>query len=51
MRMIVTPVTVSPFRMAWAIGDAPRYFGSSEAWTLIAPIVGAAITSGFKICP
>ena len=51
MRMIVTPVTVSPARMAWAMGDAPRYFGSSDAWTLMAPSFGAAMTSGYKICP
>ena len=31
MRMIVTPVRVSPLRMACATGDAPRYFGSSDA--------------------
>ena len=33
MRMVVTPVTVSPFAMAHCRGAAPRYLGSSEACT------------------
>ncbi len=31
MRMVVTPVMVSPDAMAHWMGAAPRYFGSSEA--------------------
>ena len=37
MRMIETPVSASPARIAWAIGDAPRQRGSRDAWTLTAP--------------
>ena len=40
MRIVVTPVTVSPFATAQLIGAAPRYFGSSEAWTLTQPYLG-----------
>ncbi len=36
-RMIVTPVVVSPAITARCTGAAPRYFGSSEACTLIMP--------------
>jgi hypothetical protein len=35
--MIVTPVSVSPARMAAATGEAPRQRGSSEAWTFTQP--------------
>ena len=33
MRMTETPVSSSPARRAAVTGDAPRYFGSREAWT------------------
>ena len=36
-RMIVTPVSVSPSITARCTGAAPRYFGSSDACTLIMP--------------
>ena len=36
-RMIVTPVIASPAMTARWIGAAPRYFGSSDACTLIMP--------------
>ena len=37
MRMMVTPVSVSPAIIARSTGAAPRYFGRSEAWTFQAP--------------
>src|SRR5262249_54095317 len=37
--------------MAQAMGAAPRYFGSSEAWTLIPPSGATARTSLDRICP
>ena len=40
MRMIVTPVSASPARMAAAMGEAPRWRGSSEAWTFRQPRAG-----------
>ena len=40
MRIVVTPLFVSPFTMAQLIGAAPRYFGSREAWRLIQPSRG-----------
>ncbi len=42
IRMIVTPVSISPARMARSIGAAPRQRGNSEAWTLKQPSRGAA---------
>ena len=39
-RMIVTPVTGSPAITARCTGAAPRYFGSSDACTLIMPSRG-----------
>ena len=51
MRMIVTPIRVSPLRMAQAMGAAPRYFGNSEAWTLMPPCGGTASTSRDRIWP
>ena len=40
IRIVVTPVRVSPFTMAQLIGAAPLYFGSKEACRLIQPIFG-----------
>ena len=40
MRIVVTPVRVSPFTMAQFIGAAPRYLGSREACKLIQPSFG-----------
>lgn len=36
--MIETPVSVSPCIRAWAMGDAPRHRGKSEACTLSMPL-------------
>ena len=49
--MIVTPVTSSPFRTAYCIGDAPLYFGKSDAWILTQPYFGISRISFDKICP
>jgi hypothetical protein len=38
--MMETPVSVSPFKMAWGMGAAPRQRGSRLAWTLIMPLKG-----------
>lgn len=38
----MTPVSVSPFRIAQATGEAPRYLGRREKWTL-------TVRSGGKI--
>ena len=46
MRMMQTPVRLSPARIARATGAAPRQRGSSEAWTLRQPRRGNASTSG-----
>jgi hypothetical protein len=43
MRIVVTPVVVSPFAIAHWIGAAPRYFGSSEACRLRLPSGGRSI--------
>ena len=40
MRMMVTPVSASPARMARWIGAAPRQRGSSEPWMLMQPSTG-----------
>jgi len=40
IRMIVIPVIVSPRATAQLIGAAPRYFGRSDAWTLMHPMRG-----------
>jgi len=37
MNMVVIPVSVAPSMIAWLIGAAPRYLGSSEACTLMQP--------------
>src|SRR3990172_3465666 len=37
IRMMVIPVVVSPRTSAQLIGAAPRYFGRSDAWTLMHP--------------
>jgi hypothetical protein len=50
MTIVVTPVVFSPFRIAQAIGAAPRYLGNREAWTLIAPHFGICNKAFGKIC-
>ena len=42
IRISVTPVSVSPARIAAGIGDAPRCRGSSDGCTLSAPCGGSA---------
>ena len=42
IRMMVTPLTSSPARIARWIGAAPRQRGRSEAWTLTQPALGAS---------
>ena len=42
MRMVVTPVSASPARIARWIGAAPRQRGSSEPWMLMQPSTGAS---------
>ena len=42
MRMIETPVSLSPAMMARLMGAAPRQCGRSEAWTLKQPKRGAS---------
>ena len=37
MSIAVTPVTVSPARIARWIGAAPRQRGSNDAWRLMQP--------------
>ncbi len=49
--MIVTPVSASPLRIADWIGDAPRYFGSSDVWTFTQPNFGKSKMVCGKICP
>ena len=49
--MMVTPVSVSPLRIADWTGDAPRYFGSSDVWTFTQPNFGKSRIAGGKICP
>jgi hypothetical protein len=49
--MIVTPLVSSPARIARWIGAAPRHRGSSEAWTLTQPALGAARIGAGRIRP
>ena len=42
MRMVVTPVTFSPFAIAHWMGAAPRYFGSNDACRLMLPYFGSS---------
>ncbi len=51
MRMVVTPVRVSPLRMAHWMGPAPRYFGSSDACTLMMPSGARSMTVCGMIWP
>ena len=51
IRMMVTPVTSSPARIARWIGAAPRQRGSSEAWTLMQPALGASRIGLGRISP
>ena len=47
MRWTVTPVSLSPARIACWMGEAPRHLGRSDAWTLTGAITGALrIASG-----
>ena len=48
---VVIPVSRSPRMIAHAIGAAPRYRGSSDAWTLMDPRGGTSSTAGGRICP
>ncbi len=49
--MMLTPVSLSPRRIAQLIGPAPRYLGSREEWTLIASFVGISTSSRPIFCP
>ena len=51
IHMVVTPVTASPARMAHWMGAAPRWRGSREAWTLMAPSRGTWSTAAGRIFP
>jgi len=44
-KKVVTPVSVSPLMMAQLMGAAPRYCGSSAAWTLNVPYLGMPHTT------
>ena len=48
-RDFVTPLTLSPWRMAALMGEAPLQRGSREAWTLIHPKRGKARSGGLRI--
>ena len=50
-RISVVPVCFSPFRMAVATGDGPRYLGSSEGCTFTDPRRGIFNTSVGRIFP
>ena len=45
MSMVVTPLTLSPAIIQRCIGAAPRYIGSSDAWTFTQPYSGSSSTS------
>ena len=47
--MMVTPVSVSPFKIAHSMGAAPRYFGSREAWMFRQPYRGRSRISWDRI--
>ena len=49
--IVVSPVFLSPSRIAHCIGAAPRHLGRSEACTLMQPYFGNASISSDKICP
>ena len=49
--MIVTPVCVSPWAIAQAIGAAPRYLGSSDGWIFSVPRDGSARTGALRNWP
>src|SRR5258705_9512283 len=49
--MIDTPVSVSPRMTAHCTGAAPRYFGNTDAWTLMQPRGTAPSTAGGRILP
>lgn len=49
--MMLTPVSFSPSRIAQLMGAAPRYFGSSDEWTLIEPYFGVFRMSSGRIRP
>ena len=51
IRMIETPTSASPARIARCIGAAPRHRGSSEACTLIAPSLATSSTGSGRINP
>ena len=49
--MVVTPVTLSPFKMDQVIGLDPRYAGSRDACTFTVPSFGMSRISWERICP
>src|SRR5437588_5153992 len=51
IRIVVTPVRVSPFTIAQLIGPAPRYLGSREACRLVQPSFGIGSNFAGIICP
>ena len=51
MRMMVTPVSVSPAAMARSMGAAPRQAGSNEAWTFTGMSRGTSSTAWGRIMP
>ena len=51
IRMIDTPVSLSPRMMAHWIGAAPRSWGSNDAWTLKGPSGGRSSSACGKIRP
>ena len=51
MNIAVIPVSRSPSRIARWMGDAPRYFGSSEPWALTQPYFGKTRTSCGRMFP
>src|SRR5467141_5073051 len=51
IRIVVTPVRVSPFTIAQLMGAAPRYLGSREACRLIQPSFGIGSNLAGIICP
>src|SRR5579871_749055 len=51
IRMRVTPVSVSPFRMVASIGDGPRYLGSNDGWIFMRPFGNISIICWLMILP
>ncbi|KAF5045315.1 hypothetical protein DSECCO2_482560 [anaerobic digester metagenome] len=51
MRMMVTPVSVSPAASDRSMGAAPRQAGSSDAWTFMGMSRGTSSTAWGRIMP